>query len=77
MNRLVLTLDTADSSCLYISLGRDEDPVGRIRIVRIHNGHVSVAIEGDEDQLVVYRGKALEKIMGTDAVDRLDQRFRN
>lgn len=77
MSRLVLTLDAADGSCLYISHGRDKDPVGRIRIVRVRGGDVIVAIEGDEDQLGVYREKALKKAIGTDAVVQLDERFRN
>lgn len=77
MSRLVLTLDAVDGNCLYISHGRNKDPVGRIRIVRVRGRDVVVAVEGDEGQLGVYREKALKRIMGTDAVDQLDQRFRN
>jgi len=75
MSRLVLTLDAADESCLYISHGRDKDPVGRIRIVRVRGRDIVVAVEGDEAQLGVYREKALKKAMGADAVDLLEQRF--
>lgn len=79
MNRLMLTLDAADGNCLYlyVSHGQGQDPVGRIRIVEIRGGHVTVAIEGDESRFVVFREKALRKMMGADAVDQLDQRFRN
>lgn len=75
MSRLVLTLDAADGNCLYISHGRDKDPVGRIRIVRVRGRDIVVAVEGDEDQLGVYREKALKKAMGSDAVDLLAQSF--
>jgi len=77
MNRLVLTLDAADGNCLYISHGRNKDPVGRMRIVRVRGGQVIVAIEGNEDQLGVYREKALKKTRGSDVVAQMDQRFRN